>query len=70
MGNEYIGTEHLLIGIMVEGDSVAVRIMMDLGINPQKLYNEIVKVLKEGESDSSTSTRSSKIVEAIILHQH
>ena len=60
MGNEYIGTEHLLIGIMVEGDSVAVRIMMDLGINPQKLYNEIVKVLKEGESDSSTSTRSSK----------
>ena len=49
MGNEYIGTEHLLIGIMVEGDSVAVRIMMDLGINPQKLYNEIVKVLKEGE---------------------
>ena len=51
MGNEYIGTEHLLIGIMVEGDSVAVRIMMDLGINPQKLYNEIVKVLKEGESE-------------------
>lgn len=60
MGNEYIGTEHLLIGIMVEGDSVAVRIMMDLGINPQKLYNEIVKVLREGESDSGTSTRSSK----------
>ena len=60
MGNEYIGTEHLLIGIMIEGDSVAVRIMMDLGINPQKLYNEIVKVLREGESDSSTSTRSSK----------
>ena len=60
MGNEYIGTEHLLIGIMVEGDSVAVRIMMNLGINPQKLYNEIVKVLREGESDSSTSTRSSK----------
>lgn len=55
---EYIGTEHLLIGIMVEGDSVAVRIMMDLGINPQKLYNEIVKVLKEGESDSTISKKS------------
>lgn len=41
MGNEYIGTEHLLIGIMVEGDSVAVRIMMDLGINPQ---NYIMKL--------------------------
>ena len=60
MGSEYIGTEHLLIGIMIEGDSIAVRIMMDLGINPQKLYNEIVKVLREGESDSSTNARSSK----------
>ena len=53
MGNDYIGTEHLLIGIMVEGDSVAVRIMMDLGINPQKLYNELVKVLKQGENDGT-----------------
>ncbi|MBP3502238.1 MAG: ATP-dependent Clp protease ATP-binding subunit [Clostridia bacterium] len=60
LGCEYIGTEHLLIGIMVEGDSVAVRIMMDLGINPQKLYNEIVKVLKEGESDSSSNKKSTK----------
>ena len=60
LGCEYIGTEHLLIGIMVEGDSVAVRIMMDLGINPQKLYNEIIKVLKEGESDSSSNKKSVK----------
>ena len=47
LGSEFIGTEHLLIGIMREGDSVAVRIMMDLGVNPQKLYNEIVKVINE-----------------------
>ena len=60
MGNEYIGTEHLLIGIMIEGDSVAVRIMMDLGVNPQKLYNELAKVLREGESDSSDSSSNSK----------
>ena len=43
-GQNYIGTEHLLIGIMREGDSVAVRIMMDLNVNPQKLYNEINKM--------------------------
>ncbi len=49
LGSEYIGTEHLLIGIMREGDSVAVRIMMDLNINPQKLYNEIIKVINEDE---------------------
>lgn len=49
-GNDYIGTEHLLIGIMREGDSVAVRIMLDLNVDPQKLYNEIVKVLNEDET--------------------
>ena len=47
LGSEFIGTEHLLIGIMREGDSVAVRIMMDLNVSPQKLYNEIVKVINE-----------------------
>ncbi len=48
--NDYIGTEHLLIGIMREGDSVAVRIMLDLNVDPQKLYNEIVKVLNDDET--------------------
>lgn len=47
LGSEYIGTEHLLVGIMREGDSVAVRIMLDLGVDPQKLYNEIIKVINE-----------------------
>ncbi|MBR1803036.1 MAG: ATP-dependent Clp protease ATP-binding subunit [Clostridia bacterium] len=50
LGSEFIGTEHILIGIMREGDSVAVRIMMDLQVEPQKLYNEIIKVINEDES--------------------
>ena len=54
LGSEFIGTEHLLIGIMREGDSVAVRIMMDLNIDPRKLYNEIVKVLNEDGIDSNS----------------
>ena len=45
--SEYIGTEHILCGIMREGDSVAVRIMMDLNVNPKKLYNELVKMINE-----------------------
>ena len=47
IGSEYIGTEQLLVGIMQEADSVAVRILLDLDISPQKLYNEIVKVINE-----------------------
>ncbi len=53
MGQGYIGTEHLLLGIMKEGESVAVRIMIDLGVEPPKLLAELVKVLNE-EAPGST----------------
>ena len=59
LGSEFIGTEHLLIGIMREGDSVAVRIMMDLKADPQKLYNEIIKVINE-EDNVNSSTKQGK----------
>ncbi len=58
LGSEFIGTEHLLIGIMREGDSVAVRIMMDLNVNPQKLYNEIIKVINEDENAGTSEKQS------------
>ena len=47
LGLNYIGTEHLLIGIMREGDSIAVRILLDLNVSIPKLYNEIVKIINE-----------------------
>ncbi len=55
LGSDFIGTEHLLIGIMREGDSVAVRILLDLNVNPQKLYNEMIKILNEEETEGGTT---------------
>ena len=49
LGYNYIGTEHLLIGILREGDCIAARILLELNVNIPKLYNEIVKVINEGE---------------------
>ena len=61
LGTEYIGTEHLLIGIMKEGDCVATRIMLEEDVNPQNLYNELVKVLsEEGEENTENSNQSNK----------
>lgn len=59
LNSQYIGTEHLLVGIMREGDSVAVRIMMNLNVNPQKLYNEIVKTINETDSKEQGAKRGS-----------
>lgn len=53
LGTDYIGTEHLLIGIMREGDSIATRIMMDLDVDPTKLFNEIVKMLESEDMASN-----------------
>ncbi len=58
LNSEYIGTEHLLVGIMREGDSVAVRIMMNLNVAPQKIYSEIVKLIKEGEEANSDNNKT------------
>lgn len=49
LGYNYIGTEHLLIGILREGDCIAARILLELNVNIPRLYNEIVKVINEGE---------------------
>lgn len=34
LGHNYIGTEHLLLGVLAEGEGVAVRVLENLGVNP------------------------------------
>ena len=60
LGSDYIGTEHLLIGVMHEADSIAVKIMLDLEVNPQKLYNEIIRIINEyvDEEQGASSAKS------------
>ena len=52
LGYDYIGTEHLLMGILREGDSIAVRIMIELNVDLPKIYNEIISVINETEDIS------------------
>lgn len=58
LGHSYIGTEHLLLGIMKEGESVAVRILADLGVDPQKMFNDLVKLLTEDAPVASGEPKS------------
>ena len=62
LGYDYIGTEHLLIGILRESDSVAVRIILELNVNIPKLYNEIIKVINEGEDLKNNDSNKEKKV--------
>lgn len=49
LGYSFIGTEHLLVGILKENDCIAMRILFELNINSAKIYNEIINVIEEGE---------------------
>lgn len=54
MGHSYVGTEHLLIAVLRESESIAVKILLELGISPQKLYNEILGLLSDGGAGAET----------------
>ncbi|MBQ9279521.1 MAG: ATP-dependent Clp protease ATP-binding subunit [Clostridia bacterium] len=56
INNNYIGTEHLLLGIMKEGDSVASRIILELGVDIQKLFSDLVKTLNDENSGGATTS--------------
>ena len=45
MGHNYVGTEHILMAIIQESDSYAVRFLKALGVDPQTLYNDAAKAV-------------------------
>jgi ATP-dependent Clp protease ATP-binding subunit ClpC len=63
MGHNYIGTEHLLLGLIREGEGVAVRILMDLNSNISNIKDEVVDLLggkNSMQKKSKTSARKTK----------
>jgi ATP-dependent Clp protease ATP-binding subunit ClpC len=67
LGHNYIGTEHLLLGLIREGEGVAARVLENLGVDLNKVRSNVIKMLGEskpqattgGGSSSSTSSSSS-----------
>ena len=51
MGHSYIGTEHLLMAILREGESVGVRVLLSLGLDMHRVYRDIIDSLKEGVNE-------------------
>ena len=47
MNNTYVGTEHLLLGLLIEGEGIAAHVLEDLGANLDKVRHELDSLLKE-----------------------
>jgi len=51
MGHSYVGTEHILLGLIREGEGVAARVLSNLGVNLNKARQQVLQLL--GSSDTS-----------------
>ena len=58
MGQNYVGTEHILLALMREIDSVAVRILIDTNIDPQRIFADLLRLLSEDSPVASYSDSS------------
>ena len=60
IGYNYIGTEHLLLALMKEGDCIAIKIILELNVEIPQIYNEVAKVINEEEIDNEINKDISK----------
>lgn len=61
MGQNYVGTEHILLSLMREIDSVAVRILIDANIDPQKIFADLLRLLSDDSPINNYSSSSQNI---------
>jgi ATP-dependent Clp protease ATP-binding subunit ClpC len=50
LGHDYIGTEHLLLGIIREGEGVAINIFNNIGVDPSKIKKTVEETVKQAGS--------------------
>jgi len=59
LNNNYIGTEHLLLGLIREGDGLAARVLIKLGADLERTRREVYQI-QEGETQQSSNRHRSR----------
>ncbi|MBO6256419.1 AAA family ATPase, partial [bacterium] len=59
LGHNYIGTEHLLLGLIREGEGVAARVLENLGVDLNKVRSNVIKMLGDSKPTSASGASSS-----------
>jgi ATP-dependent Clp protease ATP-binding subunit ClpC len=56
LNHNYVGTEHLLLGLLREHDGVAAQVLMNLGLKLEEVREEVLNLLGAGSEQSESST--------------
>jgi ATP-dependent Clp protease ATP-binding subunit ClpC len=51
LNHDYVGTEHILLGLLREKETVAAQILMNLGLNLEAVRNEVLNLLGHGSNE-------------------
>ena len=54
LGHSYVGTEHILLGLIREGEGVAARVLSNLGVSLNKARQQVLQLLGNNDSGSGT----------------
>src|ERR671928_184783 len=57
--HNYIGTEHLLLGLVREGEGIAAGVLESLGVSLEKVRAQVIEVLKSSSGYSSSGKAAS-----------
>ncbi|HIV62186.1 MAG TPA: AAA family ATPase [Candidatus Butyricicoccus avistercoris] len=60
LGAGYVGTEHLLMGLIREGENVALQVLSSLDVYIEKLYNSIIEAIGASSDSDMTVSKSSE----------
>ncbi|MBB5325920.1 ATP-dependent Clp protease ATP-binding subunit ClpC [Anoxybacillus tepidamans] len=66
LGHNNIGTEHILLGLIREGEGIAAKALMALGLGPEKIQKEVEALIGRGHESSQTihyTPRAKKVIE-------
>ncbi len=69
MGHNYVGTEHLLLGLIREGEGVAAKVLMDMGVDRKKVREETMRLLGTSPSGPQRSGEAEERPETPSLDQ-
>ena len=58
LGHNYIGTEHILLALIREGDGVAAQVLVKLGADPNRVRQQVVQLLHGYQGKEAVSARS------------
>ncbi|MCW0121478.1 ATP-dependent protease ATP-binding subunit ClpC [Bacillus subtilis] len=59
LGHSYVGTEHILLGLIREGEGVAARVLNNLGVSLNKARQQVLQLLGSNETGSSAAGTNS-----------